>query len=130
VQKSVMTSIFANTDEEGKFTFGGRDSFFFSSEDSFIVIGGGLTTATGFFFIITADFGRSEASSLTVGTSALASFFVTAVELVTGGVAVVVIGAVERDSPLRLSRTAFSAYSLIYRIKVDFKSLEMFSYFV
>jgi hypothetical protein len=115
--------------ERFKFTFCGRGSRLFSSAASFVV-DAVLAVAAGFFFAAAAGLAAGAelavSSSLSAVTSGLTTvapvgFFVIVAEL-TAGAAVfgtaavlvaVVIGAVERGSPRILSRTAFSAYSLI-----------------
>ncbi len=107
-----------------KFTFGGRGSLFLSSAGS-LVVAAGLAVVAGFFFAaaagLAAGVGLAVSSSLSIAASdlttvELAGFFVMVAELtdeaVDFGTAAVLVAA-ERGSPRRLSRTAFSAYSLI-----------------
>ena len=95
---------------EDGLTFGGRESFFFSSTDSFVGVEG-FTTTTGFFFTVGTGL---DGTDLIIGTSTLTGFFATVVVVdVADGSGRKTIGAAERGSPRRLSRTDFSAYSLI-----------------
>jgi hypothetical protein len=75
---------------------GGRDS---------LVGVGGLGTTTGFFFTTTTGFWDVDSSV----------DFIVMIFVWTGDsdMFVLIRGAVERGSPRRLSRTDFSAYSLI-----------------
>ena len=115
------------SNERLKFTLGGRGSLLFSSAGS-LVVAGGLAVVAGFFLAagLAAGVGLAKSSSLSTATSGLttvafAGFFVMVAELIDEAVdlgtaavlPVVVIDAVERGSPRRLRRTAFSAYSLI-----------------
>ena len=86
---------------KGGQTLVGRGSFsFFSSTESLMTIGG-LATTGGFFFTIGTGLGRA---------ASLGSTGVGSRNTATGRTATV---AVDRGSPRRLSRTDFSAYSLI-----------------
>ena len=116
--------------ERFRFTFGGRGSLLFSSTASLLVDAAGFALAAGFFFAavagLVAGAGLPDSSSLSAVASGLTTvapvgFFVIVAELTAGAadfgtaaVLVVVVAAVaERGSPRLLSRTAFSAYSLI-----------------
>ena len=112
------------------FTFGGRGSRFFSSAGS-LVVAAGLAAAAGFFFVVAAGFAVVDGLGVSSSFSATASdfdtveldvFFVIVAELIedvvvfdgaAAAAALAPVGADERGSPRRLSRTAFSAYSLI-----------------
>jgi hypothetical protein len=123
---------FQAKDESLKFTFCGRGSLFCSSAAS-LLAAAGLLVVAGFFFAVVglaAGVGPADSSSLSAVTSGLTTvaptgFFVIVAELTDGaadlGTAAVledvVADAVERGSPRRLSKTAFSAYSLIYTKK-------------
>jgi len=123
---------FEAKDERLKFTFCGRGSLFCSSAAS-LLAAAGLLVVAGFFFAVVglaAGVGLADSSSLSAVTSGLTTvaptgFFVIVAELTDGaadfGTAAVledvVADAVERGSPRRLSKTAFSAYSLIYTKK-------------
>jgi len=110
------------SNERLKFTFGGRGSLFLSSAGS-LVVAAGLAVVAVFFFAaaagLAAGVGLAVSSSMAASdltTVELAGFFVMVAELtdeaVDFGTAAVLVPA-ERGSPRRLSRTAFSAYSLI-----------------
>ena len=108
----------------GKFTLGGRGSLLSSTGS--LLGAAAFAVAAGFFFAAAAGLavvdgaGLAGSSSLSAAASGLAAvapagFFVIVAEFTgfaaTG--AAVVTAAVERGSPRRLSKTAFSAYSLI-----------------
>lgn len=114
-------------DEQWIFTFGGRGSRLSSAGSLFAAAG--LAAAAGFFF---AAAGLAVVEGLAVASSSLsadasglttvapAGFFVMVAEFTAfaagaGAAAAVVVVVVERGSPRRLRRTAFSAYSLIYK---------------
>ena len=115
--------------KKSKFTFGGRGSRRFSSAGS-LVVAAGLALAGG-FFLAAAGFaagaaGLADSSSLSAAASGLTTvapvgFLVIVAELtddvVVFGTAAVLVAVVveplDRGSPRRLSRTAFSAYSFI-----------------
>lgn len=83
---------------------------------------GGLATIIGFFFTTTGGFGCTDSSFGVVAAISVLSNFIFVVTELTEEVAVgrggdkltVVTEAFERGSPRRLSKTDFSAYSLIY----------------
>lgn len=106
-----------------------------------MVVAAGFAAAAGFFFAaagLGAADGLADSSSLPFVASGLttvappvAGFLVMVAELTEEAVdfgivvvlAVVVIAALERGSPRALSRTAFSAYSLIYTTDSNSSSL-------
>jgi len=122
--KSKRKLLKIKSNERLKFTFGGRGSLFLSSAGS-LVVAAGLAVVAVFFFAaaagLAAGVGLAVSSSLSMAASdlttvELAGFFVMVAELIDEAVdfgTAAVLVAAERGSPRRLSRTAFSAYSLI-----------------
>jgi hypothetical protein len=112
-------------------TFGARGSLLFSSVTSLLAAAVLALAAAGFFLATVVDFTGAlpPSSSLPLATSGFttvaplpAGFFVIVAEFTDDAVvfdivlelATVVAAMLERASPRALSRTAFSAYSLIW----------------